>query len=42
MVRYGAENFGERNFLEYKNPDGIVTAKTYAQFKAPATRRAFR
>ncbi len=34
MVRYGAENFGERNFLEYKNPDGTIAAKTYAQFKA--------
>ena len=34
MVRYGAENFGERNFLEYKNPDGTIAAKTYSQFKA--------
>lgn len=34
MVRYGAENFGERNFLEYKNPDGTIASKTYAQFKA--------
>lgn len=34
MVRYGAENFGERNFLEYKNPDGTIASVTYEQFKA--------
>ena len=32
MINYGAENFGARNFIEYKENGGI-TAKTYNQLK---------
>ena len=32
MIDYGAENFGERNFIEYKENGGI-TKKSYNQLK---------